>query len=153
MRRRRVDILKNFLVGGLQPGYHARHVVLTGGMLDDLPQRGEIERYLMQLLTVEGGGDRRFRREQLWCSLRNGCRWRRVGAGGRTTMVSEAAGFVQPSCSTRGSSAWAAAASRVPGPIICCESRRTSEKASTFRGRVGHQDFLQSKLHYRRSLL
>ncbi len=67
LRRRRADILKNFLVGGLPPGYHARHVVLTGGkLLDDLPQRGEIERYLMQLLTVEGGGDRRFRRERLW---------------------------------------------------------------------------------------
>jgi hypothetical protein len=43
-----------------------------GELLDGFPHRGQALRYLLQLLWVEGSGSRRFRRDVLWCSLRNG---------------------------------------------------------------------------------
>jgi hypothetical protein len=65
--RRRWDLLKDFLAGGLQPGDGGlqpsdlvRHLVLTGrDPIDGLPQRGEIRCYLMHLLRIDRGGGRR----------------------------------------------------------------------------------------------
>jgi hypothetical protein len=74
--RRRLWHLRDwFRDGGLQPADHTRHLVLTRGeLLNGFPQRAQALRYLLQLLWVEGSGSRRFRRDVLWCSLRNGYR-------------------------------------------------------------------------------
>jgi hypothetical protein len=69
---RRWDLLKDFRVGGLQLGYLAHHLVLTGGELldgfsnvgklplDGLSQRGDIRRYLLSLLQIGSRRSGRF---------------------------------------------------------------------------------------------
>jgi hypothetical protein len=60
----------------------ARNLVLGGGdLLDGLPQGRQTPRYLLHLFRVDRGGERRFRRDRLWRSLRNGCCLRRLHHG------------------------------------------------------------------------
>jgi hypothetical protein len=71
----RDNFLKDLLVRGLQPSDLARHLVLTGcELLNDVLQRGKIQRDLMDLVRVDGGGDGRIRGHRRWRSLHN--RWR-----------------------------------------------------------------------------
>jgi hypothetical protein len=86
LRGRCWNLLKNFLVGGLEFGDLAHHLILTGGQLidtfshvgkvplDGLSHRGNIRLYLLYLLRVEGGSGGRYRRDHLGRSLSN--RWR-----------------------------------------------------------------------------
>jgi len=82
-RRRRWDLLKDLLVGGLQHIDLVHHLVLTGGerlrkrgetlltggeLLDAFPQRRETLDHLLDLYRVDGGGGGRFRGDRLWRS-------------------------------------------------------------------------------------
>jgi len=110
--RRRWDLLKDFLVGSLQPGDLARHLVLTGGKLvHGLPQRGETQRYLLHLLRVEGGGSRGL-----------SARPPRAQSAQRVPPAASvrdrlAASSSQAAAPSSLSSAWPPATSQVPGPL------------------------------------
>ena len=55
--RRRWDLGKNFLVGGLQPSHLTPNLFLSGSKPPNgLPQLVEALRHLLRLLRVEGGG-------------------------------------------------------------------------------------------------
>jgi hypothetical protein len=55
--------------------------LIGGELLDGLPQRGDILRYLLHLRRVEEGGGGRFGLDVLWRSLRNGWRLPRIRHG------------------------------------------------------------------------
>ena len=88
----RWDLLKDFLVGGLQHIDLVHYLVLTGGelihgsrqrgetlltcgeLLDAFPQRCETLDHSLHLFWVERGGGGRFRGDRLWRSLGDGYR-------------------------------------------------------------------------------
>jgi hypothetical protein len=71
---RRRDLQKDFPVGDLHVVNLRRHFRLTGyDLLHRLPQRGDVQRYLLYLLRVEGSG---FRRYLIWSNCCGLCRLR-----------------------------------------------------------------------------
>jgi len=81
---RRRGLQKDFHVGDQQVVNLRRHLRLTGCDLPyGLPQRDDVQRYLLYLLRAEGSGDGRRH------LIRSSCDFRPAGS------------FIQPSCSTQ----------------------------------------------------